>query len=485
MAHPPTRVRNVESHVRYRAQGHTETHDHMGRVALCLFASRFPIKNGGSTVATLLEQARELKQDRAKLIKANRDLNDRTESEKRDFNAEETAEYNKRFEDINSLQARAERLELQDKQVREIPDPDPAAKPEADKRDDSGPVEYRTKSGGRMGIPVVERAYMLEGSTEQRDRHAAAFRASLVYPQFRTAADRRALENTDDTAGGYTTPPIQWTADLIKAVDDAVWIRGLARVTQLTSGDSMGRPSLDNDPADSAWTTELGTGDEDSTMDFGARELNPSPLAKSIKVSRTLLRRSALNIDSLVRDRLSYKQGITQEKAFMTGSGADQPLGVFTAATAGITTGRDVATNNTTTAFTADGLINAKFSIKGAYYSRLRWVFHRDSVKMLAKLKDGDGQYMWSGSIVAGEPDRLLGFPAMVSEYAPNTFTAGLYVGILGDFSNYWIAEALGIQIQRLDELYAATNQVGYIMRSELDGMPTLEEAFARVTLAP
>ena len=40
------------------------------------------------------------------------------------------------------------------------------------------------------------------------------------------------------------------------------------------------------------------------------------------------------------------------------------------------------------------------------------------------------------------------------------------------------------MQIQRLVELYAATNQVGFIGRMELDGMPVLEEAFVRVKLA-
>jgi hypothetical protein len=42
----------------------------------------------------------------------------------------------------------------------------------------------------------------------------------------------------------------------------------------------------------------------------------------------------------------------------------------------------------------------------------------------------------------------------------------------------------LSLQFQRLIELYAATNQVGYIGRLESDGMPLLEEAFARVKLA-
>ena len=77
----------------------------------------------------------------------------------------------------------------------------------------------------------------------------------------------------------------------------------------------------------------------------------------------------------------------------------------------------------------------------------------------------------------------LLGNPVHQSEYAPATFTTGLYVGILGDWSKYWIADSLAFEIQRLNELYAKTGQVGFIGEAELDGMPVLEEAFARVTL--
>jgi HK97 family phage major capsid protein len=71
-----------------------------------------------------------------------------------------------------------------------------------------------------------------------------------------------------------------------------------------------------------------------------------------------------------------------------------------------------------------------------------------------------------------------------MSEYMSNTFTTGLYVGILGDFSNYWIADAQSLEFQVLSELYAETNQVGLIGRMDSDGMPVLEEAFVRVKLA-
>jgi len=111
-------------------------------------------------------------------------------------------------------------------------------------------------------------------------------------------------------------------------------------------------------------------------------------------------------------------------------------------------------------------------------------VFHRDAVKQLAKLQDDDGRYLWMNSIQLGQPDMLFGLPVFVSEYAPNTFTTGLYVGAVGDFSFYHIADALDFTVQRLNELYAATNQTGFIGRLESDAMPVLEEAFVRVKLS-
>lgn len=294
----------------------------------------------------------------------------------------------------------------------------------------------------------------------------------------------RALQADSDPAGGYIVTPQQFVADLIKAVDDLTYIRSLATVVPVVGSDSLGIPSLDADPDDADWTTELQTGSEDSTMSFGKRELKPYPLAKRIKVSKKLLMKSAVPAEQLVRDRLAYKFAITEEKGFLTGSGSGQALGVFTSSSDGISTSRDVSTDNTTTEVTSDGLINAQMSLKAAYRNRADWIFHRDGIKQIRKLKDGEGRYIWQPSLTADEPDTLLGRPLHESEYAPNTFTTGQYVGIFGDFSYYWVADSMAMELQRLEELYAESNQVGFIARMELDGMPVLGEAFARVKLA-
>ena len=118
-------------------------------------------------------------------------------------------------------------------------------------------------------------------------------------------------------------------------------------------------------------------------MAFGKRQLFPNPPAKRIKVSQQLLRQALIGPEGLVIDRLAYKFAVSQEKAFLTGSGANQPLGVFTASTSGISTSRDVSTGNSSTTIGFDGLIEAKFTLKGQYWPTARWVFHRDAIKKI------------------------------------------------------------------------------------------------------
>ena len=300
-----------------------------------------------------------------------------------------------------------------------------------------------------------------------------------------TNAEFRALQANSPTLGGYLVPE-KFVKELLQEVDNLLFIRQFAEKFTLGPGEglSLGYPSLDNDPDDFDWTTELQTGSEDSTMSFGKRQLVAHPLAKRIKVSKTLMQAAAMGIDAIVRRRLAYKLAVTQEKAYLLGTGVQRPLGLYVASNDGISTTRDVSTDNTTTAMTPDGLKNAKFSVKLGYRKGARWNFHRDGIKQIDKLKDGNGRYLWEDSTKVGEPDMLLGHPVDESEYAPNTFTTGQYVGLFGNLAHYQILDALNATLEVLKELYAETNQDGMILRYHGDGMPVMQNAFARVKLA-
>lgn len=406
------------------------------------------------------DRLKALREERAKIVKEMRDLLDKADAEKRQPTAEENAKHTELFGKQDDLRNRIESEQRQVELDREMA----TDAVEKDKREK--PAGKDKPEGGKP-----------DASIEMR-----GFRKFLLGDPL-NAEETRALEATTDSKGGYTVAPEQFVAQLIKNVDDQVFIRGLATKYQVTSADSLGVPTLTADPADSDWTTELAVGSEDTTMAFGKRSLTPHPIGKYIKISKKLMRASALPIENIVNSRLAYKFAISEEKAFLTGSGNNQPLGVFTASNDGVPTTQDVSTGNTGTSITFDGLISAKYALKGQYWSRAQWLFHRDAVAQVAKLKDGEGQYLWRMSVRDGEPDMLLGRPVNISEYAPNTFTTGLYVGMLADFSNYWIVDALSMTVQRLVELYALTNQDALIGRMEIDGMPVLAESFVRVKL--
>lgn len=307
-------------------------------------------------------------------------------------------------------------------------------------------------------------------------------------------ADIKAYQADNPVGGGFLVAPQDFVQDLILHVKDQVFVRALAKVYTVDRAESLGIPALDTDPSDADWTSELLTGNEETTMAFGKRELRPHPLAKNVKVSNKLLRQASLDAEGIVMDRLAYKFAVTEEKAFLTGDGANKPLGVFTPSAQGISTARDVAAANATS-IVADDLISVKYSLKAQYQARAVWILNRAVVKVIRQLKDTTNNYIWTTAIgpvgglgpgngLQGTPEMLLERPVYMSEYAPSTITSGLYTALLGDFSRYVIADALDMQMQVLDQLYAATNQTGYIARKETDGMPTLEEAFARLKQA-
>lgn len=403
----------------------------------------------------------EMRQRRANLIAQARQIVERAETVGRDMDAEEERQYNNIMNDVDRLKKQIDQEERLQAEEREL--------------NQAMNEPIRQEPGATSILPTNPR--------ETEDYSAAFNRFLRSGLNALTTQEYKAMQATDDTGGGFLVAPIKFVQDLLKKVDDMVYIRQWATVESLTTAESLGIPTLDSDPDDADWTSELKTGNE-TDMTFGKRELRPHPLAKRIKVSNKLIRVSSTPIEALVRDRLAYKFGITQEKAYLTGNGVNKPLGIFTASDDGISTSRDVSTGNTTTAIKFDGLIEAKYALKGQYWRNARWMFHRDAVKQLAKEKDNNGQYIWKESVRVGEPDTVLGLPVYMSEYVPNTFTTGQYVGVLGDFSFYHIVDALDMQIQRLVELYAEANRTGFIGRYEGDGMPVLEEAFVRVKLA-
>lgn len=404
---------------------------------------------------------RELMEKRANLVIQARALVDKAEAEKRELSEIEQTTYNQIMADVAKIKGevkRAEQLEDEERQLGE-----------------SAHTPIRPDPNGQ---PADDKAQQQRG---------AAWRIFLANgPSGLRAQEVRALQADLDASGGYLVAPTEWRNQLIKGIDNLVYVRQLAAVQPpMPSATSLGVPTLETDMGDPTWTSELQVGSEDSSLAFGKRELTPKPLARYIKVSNKLRRAAMMNIEAIVRERLAYKFATVQENAFFNGSGAGQPLGMMVASDDGVPTTRDISTGNTTTAVTADGLLSAFYGIKPQYRRSGVWFFHTDVLLSIAKLKDGENRYIWQPGLSADAPDTIKGRPVYESAYMPNTMTTALYVGMFADLRvGYWIVDALQAEVQVLSELYALTNQTAYVGRLECDGMPVLAEAFARVKLA-
>lgn len=438
--------------------------------------------------------SRELRQKLGELTDQYRKILDATPAEKR--SAEDTATLAKLDAEMDGIELEINRVVKQETREAAMAAPQKRAiKPDVETAEGKKGAEEDHRARGldfekRFGKRGRQIAEMTRDNPRATPEYRAAFGKWLTQGERALTPDeQRALSVGTAAEGGNTVPAEEFLLELIKAVDDEAVIRQLARTFTVPNAQSLGVPTLSADPEDADWTTEVPASiDEDTAMAFGKREFRANPVTKLLKISDKLLRASPFAMESLVRDRLAYKVGITHAKAFNTGTGASQPLGAYVASADGITSARDVEIGNGSGAVDADKVIDARFTLKAGYWSRpsTRWHMHRNWLARFRKLKGSDNNYLWQPGLAQGVPSTFLDFPFVLDEYAPSvtTHAAGVYAAILGDWNNYWIVDALTTRIQRLDELYAATRQVGFIIDAEADGAPVLAEAFVRCLAA-
>ena len=277
-----------------------------------------------------------------------------------------------------------------------------------------------------------------------------------------------ALQEGTDSEGGYLVPD-EFERILVQKLTSANVLRPLCHVIQTSFGDRKIPVVASKGTAD--WVDEEGTYPlSDDT--FSQVVLGAYKLATMIKVSEELLSDSVFDIEGYVSDQFGKRIGDKEEDAFLTGNGVSKPIGILHTtggAEVGVTTAGAAA-------ITGDELIDLVYSLRAPYRKSAVFVLNDTTVKLLRKLKDGDGQYLWRPGITENAPDTILGHRIVTSEFMPGV-SAGNKSIAFGDFSYYWIADRQGRTFKRLNELYATTGQIGFLASQRLDGKLILPEA--------
>lgn len=322
-----------------------------------------------------------------------------------------------------------------------------------------------------VGTPITEKPMKTSDDEEKTGRASKVYNKSFwnamrqknIRPEIANA-----LQEGTDSEGGYLVPD-EFEHTLIEALESENIFRTLAHVIQTASGDR--KIPVVASKGTASWVDEEGAITESDDA-FNQVSIGAYKLGTLIKVSNELLNDSVFNLEQYISKEFARRIGNKEEDAFFNGDGSGKPVGIFHS-TGGAQVG---VTTASTSAITADEVIDLFYSLGAPYRKNAVWVVNDATVKAIRKLKDGNGNYLWQPALTSGTPDTLLGRPVKTSAYVP-TIASGAKVIAFGDFGYYWIADRQGRVFKKLSELYAATDQTGFVATQRVDGKLILPEA--------
>lgn len=338
---------------------------------------------------------------------------------------------------------------------------------------DGKPVDMEAKAASfsRQASAALDRNY----SAVNVDGLNAYSAALAVYARKGLDAldgdERKALSVGGDPTGGYVVHP-DMSGRVVQKVYETSPMRAYASV-QVISTDAL-EGLFDMDEAGYEWVSEAGTRSTTDTPDLGKWRIPVHELSAKPRATQKILDDAEINIEQWLANKVADRFARAEATVFVTGDGIGKPRGFLSYAD-GTTLPGTIERINTGAngAFAAapnggDCLIDALYGLKAAYRANATWFMNRATTKMVRKLKDSDGAYLWSPGIAAGQPASILGYPLASFEDMPDPATGSLSIAV-GDMRQaYQIVDRIGIRTLR--DPYSAKPYVEFYTTKRVGG---------------
>ena len=264
---------------------------------------------------------------------------------------------------------------------------------------------------------------------------------------------KAAVTTADDTAGGYAVPT-ELDREVAKYLESINPMRKLCRTFSVGTPDY--KKLFQTGKAAGGWVGETEARPETGTPPLA--ELSPfwgeeyaNPAASQNSLEDLFFDVEAWLVEA-IGDLFAEYEGT----AFTTGNGVKKPKGILsyaTALTADATrpfgTLQHVVTgaaggfiNPSATASPADCLIEMTQALGKRYRANATWQMNKATLEVIRKFKDfNTGNFIWQPGLIAGQPDRLLGYAIEENEDFPDVGAGALAVAF-GDWKRgYYIVD--------------------------------------------
>lgn len=299
-----------------------------------------------------------------------------------------------------------------------------------------------------------------------------------VYPE---GYQKRGMEEDIDSKGGFLAPAIFENTIIKTAYDDAA-IRPTVDARETSSRQveipTMGKVSV-------SWGTEKQV-IADQDVSTGLKRIKIHKIIALVRISNELLEDSIADLFSELSAAFGAAIAEAEDDAFALGDGVNKPGGIFANAdvkanyiATGVASALADANNNG-----FDALIRLMTKIKSTYRKVGTFYMNSQTEAQVRLLKDANKQYLWQPSVQLGMPSSLIGRPISLPEGSPD-IAANAFPVVFGDGKRGYKARTRrGITIQRLNELYATTDETAFKVTYRVGGEVVLPEAFAALKVA-
>lgn len=331
------------------------------------------------------------------------------------------------------------------------------------------------------GAPVVTAA-----NPDRAEAHARAFdtflRTGTVSAEL---AEFRAQGEGLGSAGGYLVPTT-FRQRLVERLLAYGGFAAEAETLNTSAGEPIEWPTLDDTANVGEIVAEGGTFAAGADLVFGTATLGAYKYMSGgagnlpLKVSWELLQDSAFSVEDLLVRVFGNRIGRLQAVHWLTGSGVGEPQGLLTPKTA-----FDEITSNAAGPSVAE-LVGTVHALDPAYRQGAKWLMNDTTLGLLRGQLDGNDRPLWQAPTEGLSPTMpggtLLGYPVVIDQAMPDIGDQTKFLAFGNYRDAYVIRRVQDVTLVRLNELYAANGQVGFLAWARGDG--AVQDPNAYVVLA-
>jgi HK97 family phage major capsid protein len=281
-------------------------------------------------------------------------------------------------------------------------------------------------------------------------------------------AEKRTLVPSDNTV------PKSFYDEVFSVARLAGPMLQVAQVINTASGESLTIPTLT--AYSTATIKAAGSAIAESDPTFSSITLGAYKYSFLVPVANELLTDAGFDLSALIAEQAGNAIGFGINTGLTVGTGTVEPTGIFTAGASAVTGGTAVGG-----APTYENLVDLVYALDGQarILPGVGFLMSKSGLAAVRKIKDGAGNYIWSGNAVAGQPDTILGYPVFENPASPAVAVNAFSIGF-GHLPSYKARLAGGIQVAQSGDYAFDKDVTTFRVTARVDGNLTHSAHFVK-----